>query len=399
MALASPEQATVATDRLRAAAVTRLALTDFRSYATLRLALDARPVVLTGANGAGKTNLLEAVSFLSPGRGLRRAALAEVGRREPGDPAARPWAVAATVATEGGAVEIGTGLVSEPDDGAARRVVRIDGRPARGQGALAELLGALWVTPEMDKLFGEGAGARRRFLDRLVFGLDAAHATRLAAYERALRDRARLLRGERIAGPAGDSAWLSALERTMAEEGMAVVAARQALAARLNAACQASAGPFPAAHLRLEGEVESWLAVMPALDAEDRFREALARARARDADTGGAALGPHRSELMATHVAKGEPAARCSTGEQKALLVAIVLADARLRALDRGTAPILLLDEIAAHLDAARRAALFDEIASLGAQAWMSGTDDQAFAPILAHAQHFRVERGRLVAA
>jgi DNA replication and repair protein RecF len=356
-------------------------------------------VVLTGANGAGKTNLLEAVSFLSPGRGLRRVALAEVGRREPNDLTGRPWAVAATVETEGGVVEIGTGLALEDGDAAPRRVVRIDGKPARGQGALAELLGALWITPEMDKLFAEGAGARRRFLDRLVFGLDAAHATRLAAYERALRDRARLLRGERIAAPTGNSAWMSALERTMAEEGVAVVAARQALAARLNAACQASAGPFPAAHLRLEGEVESWLATMPALDAEDRFREALARARARDAETGGAALGPHRSDVIAIHVEKGEPAARCSTGEQKALLVAIVVADARLRALDRGTAPLLLLDEIAAHLDAARRAALFGEITSLGAQAWMSGTDEQAFTPILGRAQHFRVERGQLVAA
>jgi DNA replication and repair protein RecF len=251
----------------------------------------------------------------------------------------------------------------------------------------------------MDKLFGEGAGARRRFLDRLVFGLDPAHATRLADYERAYRERARLLRAGRFGGPAPDPAWIAALEHAMAEHGIAVTAARLNLVSRLNAACAMGMGPFPAAHLALQGEAESWLAAMPALDAEEALREGLARGRARDAESGGAALGPQRSDLVVTHVVKGQPASRCSTGEQKALLISVVLADARLRALDRGAAPILLLDEVAAHLDAARREALYAEIEALGCQAWMTGTDESLFAPIAPRAQHFRVRDGSVTVA
>ncbi len=395
----SPPPVALADGTTQCAAVTRLALTDFRGYASLRLELDSRPVLLTGANGAGKTNILEAVSFLSPGRGLRGAALDEVGRRDAQMDDARPWAVAATVATPAGAVEIGTGLAAGLSAAPARRVVRVDGRPQRGQTALAAHLGMLWVTPETDKLFGEGNSARRRFLDRLVFGLDPAHATRLASYERSLRERARLLRAPRLGGPPADHAWIAALERTMAEQGVAVIAARLALIARLNAACKLGVGPFPAAEMALEGEVEELLAEMPALDAEEAFRERLGRARVRDAETGGAALGPHRSELDVTHLGKNQPAARCSTGEQKALLVAIVLADARLRVLDHGAAPVLLLDEVAAHLDDLRREALYAEIAALGLQAWMTGTDEAPFAALGGKAQHFRVHDAALAPA
>jgi DNA replication and repair protein RecF len=383
----------------QATAVVRLMLTDFRCYASARLALDARCVVLTGPNGAGKTNLLEALSFLAPGRGLRGAALAEIGRRDRDAAEARAWAVAAALATRDGEVEIGTGLAPDAGEGASpRRVVRIDGKPARGQTALAERIGVLWITPEMDTLFGEGAGARRRFLDRLVFGLDAAHAERLAGYERALRERARLLRAQKF-GEKADPAWLAALERTMAEQGIAVTAARQHLIFRLNAACEMGVGPFPAARMALAGEAESLLERMPALDAEDAFREHLLSARLRDAETGGAAMGPHRSDVEATHVPKGQPAGSCSTGEQKALLISIVLANARLRALDKGAPPLLLLDEVAAHLDEERRHALYAEIAALGGQAWLTGTDESAFAPILREAQHFRVRDAALLPA
>ncbi len=396
MSLSSLNPIALAEGAAASAAVTRLALTDFRGYASLRLEIDSRPVLLTGPNGAGKTNVLEAVSFLAPGRGLRSAALDEVGRRDAAMADARPWAVAATVATPAGPVEIGTGLADGLGTAAARRAVRVDGRPQRGQSVLAGHLGMLWVTPETDKLFGEGNGARRRFLDRLVFGLDAAHAARLSAYERALRERARLLRAPRFGGPPSDHAWIAALERTMAEQGVAVIAARLELIARLNTACKMGVGPFPAASLALEGEVEELLAAMPALDAEEIFRERLARARGHDADTGGAALGPHRSELAVTHLAKNQPAARCSTGEQKALLVAIVLADARLRVLDHGAAPVLLLDEVAAHLDDLRREALYAEIAALGLQAWMTGTDEAPFAALGDKVQHFRVRDAAL---
>jgi len=399
VAVARLQSVAVGTGHGDATSVARLALTDFRCYASLRLALEPRSVVLTGPNGAGKTNLLEALSFLAPGRGLRGASLAEVGRRGAGEAGTRAWGVAATLATPDGEVEIGTGLVPDSAETATpRRSLRIDGKPQRGQAMLAERVGALWITPDMDTLFGEGATARRRFLDRLVFGLDSAHAERLAAYERALRERARLLRAQKF-GERADPAWLGALERTMAEQGIAVTAARQHLIFRLNAACEMGVGPFPAARLALAGGVEALLDRMKALDAEEAFREHLLSSRLRDAETGGAAIGPHRSDLLATHVSKGQKASLCSTGEQKALLVSIVLANARLRALDRGAAPLLLLDEVAAHLDEERREALYAEIDALKCQAWLTGTDEAVFAPIAFTAQHFRVRDASLFPA
>ncbi|NYZ16767.1 DNA replication/repair protein RecF [Azospirillum sp. RWY-5-1] len=370
-------------------AVTRLTLTRFRSYEQARLEPDARPVVLVGPNGAGKTNLLEAVSFLAPGRGLRGARLAEVERI--GSPAGAGWAVAAVVETPSGPVEIGTGR--EAGDGERdRRAVRIDGHPVRGQTALAAHVSLVWLTPPMDRLFQEPAGGRRRFLDRLVFGFDPAHAGRLSRYEHALRERARLLREGRM-----DDGWLSGLEEQMAATGIAVAAARLEVVQRLRAACARAVGPFPGAELAVEGAVEGWLAGGPALAAEDRLREALRAGRRGDAESGGAAVGPHRSDLSVRHQAKAMPAALCSTGEQKALLIAIVLANARLLAAERGAAPLLLLDEVAAHLDAERRAALFHEILALGAQAWMTGTDDGDFEPLGGAANRFRVEESRVM--
>ncbi len=372
------------------AAIRRLDLTDFRNYRSLRLEVDPAPVVLTGPNGAGKTNLLEALSFLAPGRGLRRASLGEVARTSDGA-AAASWAVAARVDTQGGQIALGSG-VDSPVEGAprSRRIVRIDGAPARGQAALAEHLSIVWLTPEMDLLFQDGSSGRRRFIDRMVFGFDPEHANRLAAYEQALRGRQRLLRNN-----VDDAAWMSVLEETIASSGVAVAAARRETVAKLDAALKSSDAsaslPFPRAGLELAGEVDTWVAEGPALAAEDRLRSALAAARGRDGSAGRTAYGPHRSDLEVSHIDKKMAAAHCSTGEQKALLIAIVLAHAHLLTLDRGAAPVLLLDEVAAHLDDGRRAALAARILDLGAQAWLTGTDESLFERFRGGAQFLRV--------
>ncbi|HEV7368434.1 DNA replication/repair protein RecF [Arenibaculum sp.] len=388
-------------------AVLRLTLSRFRGYEGLRMELDPRPVVLTGPNGAGKTNLLEAVSFLAPGRGLRRARLSEVETivaTPAGEAAGAPagaagevagWAVAARVETPLGPVDIGTGRDGASAEAAERRQVRIDGQPVRGQMALAEHFAVVWLTPQMDRLFVEGTGGRRRFLDRLVFGFDPAHAGRLNRYETALRERARLLRDARSGARSGgraEDAWLSAIENEMATTGVAVAAARRDVVARLQAAADQGLGPFPQAELAVAGAVEDWLAGSPALAVEDGLRGRLAEERRRDALTGSTSVGPHRSDLVVRHRAKGMPAGLCSTGEQKALLVSIVLANARLVAAARGAAPVMLLDEVAAHLDAERRSALFAEILGLGAQAWMTGTDAGVFAELGDRVGAFGVE-------
>jgi DNA replication and repair protein RecF len=371
--------------------VRRLVLTDFRCYARLRLETGVRPVVLTGPNGAGKTNLLEALSFLAPGRGMRRARLDEIDRK--GGGIAARWAVAAFLATSRGPLEIGTGRDPDADADSPRRVVRIDGKPMRGQAGLARLVSVLWVTPDMDRLFQEGAGGRRRFLDRMVYGADPDHAGRVAAYDHALRERARLLReGVR------DEAWLAALEATMAEKGVAIAAARRALVRRLEDALRLGMARFPRARIALRGTLEGWLDGAPALEVEDRFKTLLADSRGADAETGGGLDGPHRADLAVEHVENGMPASLCSTGEQKALLIALVLAHARLQALEHSALGLLLLDEVAAHLDRARRAALYEELRALGVQAWMTGTDEALFDGMGDNAQYFRVIGGDVVA-
>lgn len=373
--------------------VTRLTLTNFRSYAALRLEVDTRPVVLTGANGAGKTNLLEALSFLAPGRGLRGVRLAQIGRQQAARPDVSivPWAVAVTLATPDGPVDMGTGLAAT---GAERRTVHINGQPAKGAAALARHVGAVWLTPAMDRLFVDGPASRRKFLDRLVTAFDADHAGRIAAYEHAYRQRMRLLRDA-----TGDAPWFAALEDTMARHGVALAAARHDLVARLNRDLAAVTGPFPAASLGLVGTVDAWLAAMPAVDVEDAMRRSLWDERR---GVVGAGAGPHRSDLgvamtASGHPSHGQPAALCSTGEQKALLISILLAHARLQRAKRGHAPLLLLDEIAAHLDQDRRAALFAEISRLGAQAWMTGTDASLFQGFGENTQFFAVESGAIL--
>ncbi len=377
--------------------VTRLTMTDFRNYRTAQLDLGAGPIVLTGPNGAGKTNLLEAVSLLSPGRGLRNAKLSDFDRRVGGSETSS-WAVAATLNTGRGATRVGTGRDSavglQPTGlsrGGERRVVRIDGEPARGQAALGELVGITWLTPQMDRLFIEGPSARRRLLDRLVLGLDPAHASRVAAYEHAMRERSRLLRD----GPS-DPVWLDALDETMAAQGVSVAAARREAVERLDRACAKAEGPFPRARLALAGTVEAWLDEVPALAAEERFKVALKQARPADAIAGGASVGPHRSDLAVSHAETGTPAESMSTGEQKALLISIVLAHARLQRETRGDPPLLLLDEVAAHLDAARREALFEELLDLDGQVWLTGTDIALFAPLRPSARFLAVSGGTL---
>jgi len=373
--------------------VTRLALTDFRNYGAARIDLAAGPVVLTGPNGAGKTNLLEAVSMLSPGRGLRNARLGDLDRRSAGDgPEAAGWAVAATVERGCGAVRIGTG---RDPAGGERRMVRVDGETIRGQAALAAIVGVTWLTPQMDRLFVEGPSARRRFLDRLVLGLDPAHAPRVASYEHAMRERSRLLRPTDQGGPP-DPVWLDALEETMAAQGVAVAAARRDAVERLDAACATAGGPFPRAHLGIVGAVEGWLDELPALAAEERLKAALREGRAADAPAGGATVGPHRSDLAVTHAEKGIAAEGLSTGEQKALLISIVLAHARLQRQTRGEPPLLLLDEVAAHLDAGRRDALFETLLGLESQVWLTGTETALFTPLRAAARFLSVSDGAL---
>jgi DNA replication and repair protein RecF len=374
--------------------VTRLVLADFRNYREARLTLGTEPVVLTGANGAGKTNLLEALSFLAPGRGLRAAKLSEIDRRREracdamSSPVTGGWAVSAAVATRRGMLLLGTGR--EPAAG-ERRVVRIDGELARGQSALGEHLGVVWLTPSMDRLFIDGRGGRRRFLDRLVLGFDPAHASHVAAYEQALRERSRLLRDG-----ASDSAWLTALEQVMAERGVAVAAGRREVVLRLDRACSESDGAFPRARLSLVGVVEDWVTAMPALAAEAKLASALAANRRNDAQVGGALVGPHRSDLEVRLAEKGIAASLASTGEQKALLISILLAHARVQQAVRGEPPLLLLDEIAAHLDADRRMALFKALLRLDSQAWLTGTDEALFAPLRYQAQFLSVADGKL---
>jgi DNA replication and repair protein RecF len=371
-------------------AVTRLTLTDFRNYAAERIEVTARPVVLTGANGAGKTNVLEALSYLTPGRGLRGARLPDLARLG----GAGGWAVAARIETPSGTAAIGTGVegrTDDDDDAAERRVVRIDGAPARGPAALADLIRAVWLTPQMDRLFVEGRSDRRRFLDRLVLGYDPDHGRRVGAYERVTRERMKLLRDG-----GGDDTWLTALEARMAEQSVAIGAARREAVLRLRGALAAGIGPFPRAELTVRGFAEDMLAEHAAVEVEGRLQALLRRNRAADRDAGRTQEGAHRADLEVVHLAKGLPAALCSTGEQKALLVAVVLADARLQAVHRGAPPLLLLDEVAAHLDEARREALFDEIIALGSQAWMTGTDSALFERLTGAAQFLCVAQGKV---
>lgn len=395
-------------------AVERLDLNNFRNYGFLNLnvAQPARPMVLTGANGAGKTNLLEALSFLAPGRGLRHAKIADAARQgETG------WAIAAKICLPAGAgeieqgarpagqLEIGTGWAA--DGQLERRAILIDGEPQSGSGVLAEWIDVLWLTPQMDRLLADGAGARRRFLDRLVYGCDPAHAKRVGSFERAMRERNRLL-----AMTSADPAWLDAIEDQMAGHAVAIAATRLATVERLNVALAEGTGAFPQARLVAQGWIEDRLAFAPALAAEEAYRADLAQSRRRDVMVGATVDGPHRSDLAVfgamprsdgvggaasqsgIRFGPEQPAATLSTGEQKALLISMILAQTRLVALQRGAYPILLLDEVVAHLDAGRREALFEIVGGLGAQVWLTGTEPALFEPLAGQAEFVAVRDG-----
>jgi DNA replication and repair protein RecF len=373
-------------------ALVQLRLTDFRCYEAAVLAPAGRSVFLFGPNGAGKTNLLEAISLLSPGRGLRGAAMTEVGRRGPGEADGAPWAVSARLADgEGeGELAIGTGVETR---GSARRLVRIDGENAT-PGDLARRVRPMWLTPVQDRLFLDGAAERRRFLDRLVFAAEPLHAAHVGAYERALRERGRLLAEE-----VPDGAWVAAVEARLAAAGALVAEARartiQDLAAEI---ARRADRPFPQAGLELTGVWEREAGSGAGTgEIEARLAAALEAARPRDRAAGRALVGPHRGDLAVAHLEKGRPASDCSTGEQKALILNLVLAQAaRLSRVVSEPNPILLLDEVAAHLDPDRRAALFDEIEALSLQAFLTGTDEALFETLKGRAMGVHVDASRL---
>ncbi len=363
--------------------ITRLALTHFRSYSAAALDLPPRSVVLFGANGAGKTNLLEALSLFAPGRGLRGATLEEMAAQSAGP----GWSVSIRLDDD---FQLGTGVTA---DSPSRRTVRAQGAPA----AIADLpqyLALLWLTPAQDRLFLEGATERRRFLDRLVLALYPDHGGHVARYEHAQRERLKLLTDDRPADPA----WLSALETRIAEHGVAACAARADAVAALQPLIDAQPeSPFPRAQVRLACAIADDLTRGPALAAEDRLRAELLARRGEDARSGRTSFGPGRSDLMVVHGPKNQPAALCSTGEQKALLLGLVLAQAQLVAARSAKKPLILLDEVAAHLDSERRSGLFSLLENMGVQAWLTGTDRSLFSALEQRATFVSVEAGQLV--
>jgi DNA replication and repair protein RecF len=372
-----------------AAFVRRLTLSNFRSYAAAGVAPARRLVVLTGPNGAGKTNVLEALSFLAPGRGLRRATLDEVARED----GAGGWAIAADIEGALGLARLGTGFEPAPgDDARDTRRCRIDGEPVGSAAAFADHLAVVWLTPAQDGLFAGPASERRRFLDRLVLAVDAEHGSRVNALERQLRARNKLLEA-----PSPDTAFVAAVERAVAEVAVAVAAARVETVARLTdriATTRDDGSPFPFALVAIEGVLEQALVTQSALAVEDGYRARLAAARPRDAAAGRTLEGPHLSDLLVRHGPKGMAADRASTGEQKALLIGLVLAHVDLVTRMTGTAPLVLLDEVAAHFDPVRRRALFERLEAQGTQCWMTGADASAFADLEGRADLFEVVPG-----
>lgn len=367
--------------------ITRLALTDFRNYRHLSWQPERQVTVITGPNGSGKTNLLEAVSLLVPGRGLRGARMDELPRH-----GATLWGVVAQVAGMDGDDALSIQLATGADPlRPERRVFHIDGQAQRNRDALSEHFAAVWLTPQMDRLFQEGAGGRRRFLDRLVLALEPGHGRELAAHERAMVQRNRLL-AQRTA----DTDWLTALERTMARHAVAAVAARSDMVARLNADELATQDGFPAALLELDCVIAARLDVSPALAVEDWLAEQMAQARALDRQRGGSRFGAHRTDLRMADRLTGRSAHLSSTGQQKALLVGIVLSHARTLTACRGQAPMLLLDEPLVHLDDMRRSALFRAIERMDTGVMLTGTDPEQFAPLRETAEFVTPGEGNL---
>lgn len=364
-----------------------LKLRNFRCYDYVALdSLSSGLVVLYGVNGAGKTNILEAVSLLAPGRGLRGARVRDIQKQ---NDAPQSWAVSARIDNKYGSTTIGTGVKPQTE----KRVVRINGENAKSQSALSEYLACIWLTPQMDRIFLDSSRERRKFLDRLVFAFDPGHSGRVIRYENAMRQRSKLLSEGK-----GDPAWLKGLESQMAETGVAIAAARLEFAQRLQSACiKMDHRHFPKSALRVKGTLEELLGSAPALEVENLFKYQLFESRGVDMLTGGAATGPHKSDLSVFYAEKNMKADQCSTGEQKALLIGIVLAHAKLMASERGHLPILLLDEVAAHLDEGRRAALYGVLEDLGGQVWLTGTDKSLFSAIRDKAQFFEIKNAEIL--
>jgi DNA replication and repair protein RecF len=373
--------------------VSSLMLNTVRCYDQAKISgLRSGLIAIHGANGAGKTNILEAVSLLSPGRGIRGAKPSDF-QNAAINPAVQPWAIAAKIQTSYGEIKIGTGFDAATDSSKRdKRIVRIQGETVSSQNALADHVSCVWLTPQMDRLFLDSAGHRRRFLDRLIFAFDPGHSGRCSRYDNAMAQRSKLLKTGQ-----DDPAWIGGLESQMVETGVAIAAARVDFIGRLQAACDAAEHTeFPRAILAVTGTIEELIGKTSAVDVEDLFAHQLVESRAQDKVTGGAAPGPHKSDLVAKMADKNMAADQCSTGEQKALLIGIVLSHARLIAAERGAPPILLLDEIAAHLDDGRRAALYEILQDLKAQVWMTGTDRSLFDAVQDSAQFFEIDDGQI---
>ncbi len=373
------------------ARVHRLTLSNFRNYRAAALETDARPVVLYGPNGAGKTNLIEAISFLAPGRGFRRAAIEEVAFHE-GDGS---WAVCAEVEGALGLATLGTGIErAAADDTSVQRKYRIDREPARSATAFTDHLSVVWLVPSMDSLFAGAPSERRRFLDRLALAVDAEHASRVNALDRALRSRNRLL-----AEPRPDAHWLDAVEHETAELAVAVAGLRAEAVHRLDRVLASRRdSDFPPVEISLDGWMERLIPSHPAIVVEERYRSVLRENRPRDAAAGRTVDGPHLTDLSVVYARKNIAANEASTGEQKALLIGLVLAQARLITEMTASPPVLLLDEVVAHLDPGRRAALHGELRQLGAQVWMTGADPALFVEVRDEATMIEVRSGSLSA-
>lgn len=378
-----------------------LQLTNFRSYTSAQLSgMSTQPVVLYGANGAGKTNILEAISFLSPGRGIRSAKLPDIqhnhndfdGVGAAGFSPSQPWAVSALAETLYGETRLGTGATQD----LKKRLIRINGEPHKNQTALSDYLACVWLTPQMDRLFLDSSGSRRRFLDRLVFAFDPLHSGRVRRYENALSQRSKLLKENDNPDPS----WLKGLEVTLAETGIAIEAARLDFMQRLQSVCDQTDAEtekfFPKALLSLRGGLADLLMKSPAVEVEAIFASQLEKTRISDSVTGGAATGVHKTDLFVKYAHKNAPADQCSTGEQKALLIGIILAHSRLILADKGMPPLILLDEVAAHLDEKRRDALYERLLAMRSQFWLTGTDRNLFDYLDGKSSQFHIEQSKI---
>ncbi|MAV88347.1 MAG: DNA replication/repair protein RecF [Rhodospirillaceae bacterium] len=371
--------------------ISSLTLSNFRSYKFKRFEIDSNLVVLTGLNGAGKTNLLEALSFLVPGKGLRRAPLSEILHKSSQcKDKISNWAVAAKLKIGKNMMDVGTGCQFPDYDNNnqknIKRVIKINGNMVKSQSELGEYVSAQWLTPQMDRLFAEGASGRRRFIDQITYALDPSHIGPVSAYEHSIRSRNKLLRNN-----CNNSEWLDSIEASISRHGVAVTVQRLQTVERLRKFCSIGNGIFPGSLIELNGQVERWLEKEPALAVEEKIRIELKASRESDSIIGHTSFGPHKSDLMVYHTKNKMEAKLCSTGEQKSLLISLVIAAVILQTQERGYAPFLLLDEITAHLDQDRRTSLFDLIVDLGVQAWITGTDPETFSSLKNSAQHFTI--------